>query len=286
MATVFLLSAAPLSLQAAQIGETNQTILSFPAEPDFALRERSDLLGERFLQEVASSDSIVFDHFVNPAARLTWERRQDALGYSSLNQINRDGTSLFTSIALNSLRTAAIEILPFQLWEDAWLSRVAGFIAGTIGNPQEEHIDVTSISYSDVRSNWERENEGGKIQWGVRPWRTNPYVYLLAHAGHFDGRPLITFEGRAGYSFFNSTHLEGRLTLQLPDDFRIACGATLNSGFSGSANRIGITLERAVRSTSNCPLGVCFIGFRSGSTGNSSNRRLENLFLFGLSRVW
>ena len=44
-------------------------------------------------------------------------------------------------------------------------------------------------------------------------------VYLLAHAGRWDGRPLITFEGRAGYTLMGSTHIEGRLTLPLPASF-------------------------------------------------------------------
>src|SRR6185436_21109578 len=100
--------------------------------------------------------------------------------------------------------------------------------------------------------------------------------YLLAHGGRFDGRPLITFEGRAGYTLLRSTHLEGRLTLQLPASLRIACGASMDPDLmkssQGGASRVGVTLERAVPSGSNLPIGMQFVGFRSGVSGTGSNR--------------
>ncbi len=111
-----------------------------------------------------SSDSIVFDRLSSPSSRLGRERRQNRFGYASLDTFNSDGANTFATMGLDSLRTAAIEVLPFDRWQDSWLGRLAPLIAGTIGNPQEEHIEVTSISYSAIRSSWERENANGGIQ--------------------------------------------------------------------------------------------------------------------------
>src|SRR5437016_7699460 len=179
---VLFLGAGALPLSAENTGKTNQAAISYPsASFSFEPTERSEVLSERFLQEVVASDSIVFDRFTGPASRLGWARSQDKLGYASLDRWNSDGARLFSTIGMDSLRTAAIEVLPFDLWQDYWQGRFTDFIIGTIGNPSEEHIEVTSVSYSAVRSSWEQENQKGGIQWGFRPWRTSPYLYLFAH---------------------------------------------------------------------------------------------------------
>ena len=156
--------AAVLPLQAATTGSTNKAVISYALPfPGLEFAERSEVLSERFFQEVMTSDSIVFDRFSSPSSRLDWERRQNRLGYASLDTFNSDGAKMFATMGLDSLRTAAIEVL-FDRWQDYWLGGLTDFIAGTIGNPQEEHIQVASISYSAVRSSWERENANGGIQ--------------------------------------------------------------------------------------------------------------------------
>src|SRR2546430_10455432 len=62
------------------------------------------------------------------------------LSRSSLERFNTAGASLFSKIGLDSLRTAAIEALPLDLWQDHWLGWLGNLITGTIGNPRsEEH---------------------------------------------------------------------------------------------------------------------------------------------------
>jgi hypothetical protein len=251
---------------------------------------RMDDWTDRFFDEVVTSDNIVFDRFLNPSSRLGWARRQNALGYGSIARFNAEGVRLFTTIGLDSLRTAAVEAMPLDLWQDRWEGRFGNLIAWTVGNPEEEQVSITSVGYSAVRWSWETGNDYGGVQWGFRPWRTNPYIYLLARAGHLDGRPLITLEGRAGYTLLGTSRLEGRLTVQLPESFRIAGLATFNparmvSGeFDGT--HIGIALEKAIDSHKFTPGGVFYVGFRSGAVGDSSNRRFENLFLAGFTRQW
>jgi len=272
-------------------GKTNEAVISFPA-PSFSLESdlRSEVLVDRFFEEAVASDSTVFDRFTGPASRLAWARRQEAFGYSSIEHFNSDGRRMFSTIAFDSLRTAATAALPLDSWQDHWQGWFGNLITGTLGNPEEEHIQMTSISYSAVRSSWERFNEKGGIQWGLRPWRTNPYIYFLAHAGRLAGLPLVTFEGRGGYSMFGSANIEARVTLQLPASFRIAGAASVDPSRMASrdttANHFAMTLERVVRSRSFTPDTVFYVGFRSGMNGNLANPRPDNQVLAGLFKRW
>ena len=286
-----LLWMASVPAGAAEAGKTNEAAISYVA-PSVSLEsaERSEIFIERFFEEVSASDSIVFDRFTGPSSRLDWARKQNDRGYASLNSFNAGGAKMFATIASDSLRTAAAEALPLDLWQDHWQGWFSDFLAGTIGHPEEEHIQMTSISYSAVRSSWETGNRNSGFQWGLRPWRTNPYVYFLAHAGNLDGRPLVTFEGRAGYTMFGASAIEGRLTLQLPKSFQIAGGMSVDPGRMGShhpdATHIGVTLERAVRFGRFNPDALFYLGFRSGANRGPSSMRQENMVVAGFSKGW
>jgi hypothetical protein len=271
---------------------TNQAVLVYTGRPDYELRSsiRSDQFELRFFQEVVNSDDVVFDRFTGPSARMAWERRLNRLGYAGIARFNRDGAALFTAIAFDSLRTAAIEALPLNDWEDTWRGKLVNLIIGTVGNPLEERVSLTSISYSAVRDTWELSNDKSGIQWGFRPWRTSPYAYVLAHAGRFEGQPLIVFEGRAGYGLMGGSKMQSRLSLQLPAAFRLAAAADFDPARFGSNGngrpRIGISLERPIRRRNGVTEGVLFVGFRSGSNNTMPEARHENILLAGLSREW
>jgi hypothetical protein len=272
-------------------GRTNEAAFSSPRlSITLDEEERSEILVDRFFEEVMASDSIVFDRFTGPASRLAWVRKQDTQGYASIGRFNAEGASMFARIGLDSLRTAALEVLPVDLWQDHWEAGIANLILGTLGHPEEEHLRLTSISYSDVRASWESANQNAGIQWGLRPWGISPYVYVLAHAGHFNRQPLITFEGRAAYTLFGPARLEGRVTLPLPGRFRIAGGASVDPARMRShdidASHVAVTLERVIRSHGSTPDSVFYIGFRSGVNRTQASARPENLLVVGLSRSW
>jgi hypothetical protein len=291
---ILALSAAalPLDTRAAEptVEPTNHIAIRYlEAEVRIERPVPSERLFPRFFEEVVSSDSMVFDRFAGPSSQLGWERKQNLLGYQAFDRFNAHGANLFATIAMDSLRTAAAAALPLDLWQENWERGLGRFLTGTVGNPEEEHVRLRSISYSAVRSTWERANENAGIQWGVRPWRTSPYLYFLAHAGRLDGQRLLTLEARAGYTLFGSTQIEGRLALQLPGSFRIAGGGAVNPARLGvgdpEATHLSFTLERVLGSRRDAK-GVFFVGFRSGVNRTLSNPRQENLVLAGLSRPW
>jgi hypothetical protein len=289
---LFTLTLAPL---VAAAEGTNQASLAFPPPVvDFKIPPTpSDTIVRRFFEEVTltDSDSTVFDRFAGPSPMLDWTRKRELYGYQAIERWNLSGASMFGSIAADSFRTAALNLLPVDRWADFWQGHVLNFIANSIGNPEEQHIGLMSSSYSAVRSSWESANESSGLRWGVRPWGTSPYLYFIAQGGHLDGRSLITFEGRAQYTVLGSTKLEGRLTFQLPAAFRLAAGTSLDPSSIGSHNpnatpHVAVTLERAIHRSAGIPDGVFFIGFRSHVNGTSSNPHTENVFVTGLSKRW
>ena len=86
-----ILGSKPFSASAT--GDTNQAALAFPPPVvDFDVpAPRSDTFIRRFFEEVASSDSTVFDRFAGPAPKLDWTRKQDRHGYDLFDRWNSSG---------------------------------------------------------------------------------------------------------------------------------------------------------------------------------------------------
>ena len=281
---VFVLSAV-----AAQ--ENERAELSTATPPvSLEYEQPSEVFVRRFFEEVVTSDSLVFDRYTGPSSRLGWERDKDRLGYGGLERFNANGAKLFAAIGMDSIRTAALAVLPLGFWEESWEAWLADFITGTVGNPGEERVHLNAAGYSATRSAWENANHSAVFQWGVRPWSTSPYVYFLIRAGHFQGQPLLTFEGRAGYTLLGATRLEGRLTLPLPGSFRIAAGTSVDPtrlGFPDSSMpRVAVTLERVIGRRDRAPDSIFYIGFRSVINRSHASPRQESLLVAGLSRSW
>ena len=269
--------------------DDHAALSTVPPSVSLQYDEPSQVFVKRFFEEVVASDSLVFDRYTGPSSRLGRARSANRLGYVSFERANSSGASLFTAIGMDSLRSAALAVLPLDFWEERWQGWLADLIAGTVGNPEEERVHLNSIDYSATRASWEHSSQNRPFTWGVRPWRTNPYVYFLVRAGHFQGQPLLTFEARGGYTLLGGTRLEGRLTIPLPASFRISAGTSVDPsrfGLSDSTPRVAATLERILQVRDGTPLSVFYVGFRSAINRSMSSPRQESLLVAGLSRSW
>jgi len=280
-----LLGGASYSVQAANEGKTNEATFSYTS-PSILVETHPDLdvFRQNLINELATSEDIVFDRILGPAAQLSWARRQNNLGYASVDRFNSDGASLFTRIGADSLRNAVVESFPTEFWQEHWLGWFGNLINGTLGNSEEERVRLTTVSYSAVRSSWEKSGKDTSFQWGLRPWNTSPYIYFLVQAGHFERKPLLTLESRAGYDIFGSSKVEARLTVELPASFRIAASAAMDPGKVNSmepgSKYVGVTLERLIGGPN--PTALFYVGFRSGIRDTTTNPRHESMIVAGL----
>jgi len=275
-----------------QAGQTNKQMVQFSLQVPVTLENANaiDVLVDRLSHEVVANDRIVFDRISGPSAQLAWIRAENRSGYAAHDGYGSVGRDLFTTIGTDSLRIAAVEALPLDIWQDSWLHWLGHLITGAIGDPEEEHLALVSSSYSAVRSSWEASFKETHIQWGIRPWRSYPYVYVLARAGRIEGQPLLTLEGRAGYKMFDAPRIETRLTVQLPASFRIAGGVAFDPSRVGQTQPGGaefaVTVEKVLRPHSPYSDAIFFAGFRSGVNTTFSTPRRESAFLAGVFRGW
>jgi hypothetical protein len=290
-ATLFLLFAAFLP-SASDAAETNEKVVQISLEVPVTLQNANalDVLVDRFSREVTSDDRLVFDRLVGPTARLAWMRAENRSAAAAYDNINSQGRAMFAVIGVDSMRIAVVEALPLESWQEGWLRWAGQLIAGAIGNPEEQHLSLVSGSYSAMRSSWESASQETTLQWGIRPWNTYPYVYILTHAGRIEGHPLFTLEARAGYRFFDAPRIEGRLTTQLPASFRIAGGVAFDPSRiterGGGAPAFAATIEKVLRPHTPASAAVLFAGYRSSVNTAFSTPRRENMFLAGLSTGW
>jgi hypothetical protein len=284
-----LMFGAPSALAQNATNAASFAVPTFSTALDYYSKP-SEVFLDRFFQEMGNSDSLMFDRLTGPAARMHWLRAQERLGYGSIENFNAEGVALVSRIASDSLRTAAFATLPIDQWQDHSEEWLTGFILGSLGNPEEEHVRLTSITYSDVRASWETANRRAGIQFGIRPWRTSPYAYILAHAGHYAGQPLITFEGRARYTMFGSARIEGRVSMPLPAGFRLGGGISVDPMRLGAnqpdPTQFGLTLDRVIRFDGGSPATVFYMGFRSGLMQDRFTSRHESVIVAGFTKTW
>ena len=113
-----------------------------------------------------------------------------------------------------------LELLPW----DGGRTFAAGLLEGSFGNTAEKEVGDLSPTYSASESWWHRASTGGAVRYGIRP-RTEPYAYAGCEAGHFDGRPALSLEGRVRYLPFYRIQTSLAATVALPARCQLSLAA-------------------------------------------------------------
>lgn len=108
------------------------------------------------------------------------------------------GANLFGGIMLDSLRETCVERISLVKYLEEGDSPAARFasrlFAGSLGNTLEERAlsGFKSPSGAALERSWlRRARENGVLDYGIRPWRLNPYAYCTFSFGHFGDRPVL-----------------------------------------------------------------------------------------------
>jgi len=195
---------------------TNRLVVAFPDE---ALSSRPIL---RYEEEIIKNQGVIVDRF-GPPSYFEWTRLLSTERYSLHDRFNSWGANAVGHLLGDSARETAVAVLPVEEWRG-----FGQLLLGSIGNTAEERARTISPAYSETdATSWEQIYSDGVLQYGIRPWRSDPYGYFRVRVGHWGGLenlPLFAFEGRVGYRAFNSGNLEGRLVVPLSRGFQFAGG--------------------------------------------------------------
>ncbi len=238
---------------------TNRSVVDFP-EAALSLRPI-----ERYEQELIRNQGVVADRF-GPPSYLDWTRFYSREGYRIHDHFNSLGANAVGHLIGDSMRETAVAILPLEEWRG-----FGQLLLGSIGNTAEERTRTISASFSETEESWRQDvYRDGVLQYGVRPWRRDPYGYVRVRVGHWGGMenlPLFAFEGRVGYKVLGSSKLEGRLIVPLPHNFQLAGGIATDPMRLGSRIDSPTVMSARLEYVLNKSRGskVMYVGVQSGS---------------------
>src|SRR5207248_2902849 len=99
-------------------------------------------------------------------------------------------------------------------------------------NTLEERLNSVSpaASYTDIERSWlYHARENGLLDYGIRPWQMNPYIYCSVAIGHFGAGKPILLDSRC-YSLPGSRsiiRLQQQALIPLFDSCRIVVGLSI-----------------------------------------------------------
>jgi len=210
----------------------------------------------------------------------------DRLGYPAsldlVRDINRDkyrfhqdmafvGTRVFASVARDSLRETCMAALPIVDWLDYGNSFAAQMFAGSIGNTLEEHAYSVSASPTYAVLELSRRYAGWEystLDYGIRPWRMEPYAYCSLSLGHLGGKPVL-LDTRC-YTLLDSRkvglmRLQEQAVIPLFDSCQFVIGVSVYPTEMNSRDQSPsalVRLERVVKIGRHS--GIWYIGAQSG----------------------
>jgi hypothetical protein len=125
----------------------------------------------------------------------------------------------------DGMREATVE-LPVMQWLEERQGFIADFLKNSIGNTEEEAVAPLKPSYGVVeRSWWRRMSDSGHVNYGIRPFRTDPYAFLSLAIR--EGQTVFLL-GNLRYYYRNFADHKFELALSVP----LAYGFSLDLGSS------------------------------------------------------
>lgn len=234
----------------------------------------------RFAQEVPRIEYNIFDRF-GTFSRWNWIKKSDKLGYGIHDSLNTAGANAFGDVISDSLRETAVAVFPVDYWGEV----IADAFTGIVGNTAEERVDTLDPNYSASAKTWIDTDRSKKLEWGARPWRTDPYIYGRINFGHHMHGPALSLEFRTGYDIFRAEKLELRVISPLTETTRLAVGAVVSpSRWDRQTPTALLRFEKFLSKRQNSPL--LFVGLRSNAFDSGHGSYVETLVRCGFEKIW
>ncbi len=195
------------------------TNVPFRHIPLIDARKSTDNLVLRFSQELEENGTDIYsDKISGYSAVLQINNHLDKDGYEFHKWLSSRGSDLFAKTFLNSFRETMIDGLQLEdrLGETQPFHFFSQMFEGSVGRTAEERVelDSPSMTESEIRRTWfERLRSSKFLHYGIRPFRTSPYVFVGTSIGKYDDMPIAVLDARA-YSLLENDQT-GLMRLQL-----------------------------------------------------------------------
>lgn len=168
----------------------------------------------------------MFADRLHPFKLVTWAMDQrEGISAGLGESANHAAGAAVERSAIYALREAALE-LPFFRWLKERPRVFSELLRGTLDEVAEESVAPLDPAYGVVERSWWRHlAEAEQIQYGVRPFRTDPYVFVGFRLGEGENLRLL---GHVRYYYRNwqDPKLEFAVSLPLPHGFAIDAGTS------------------------------------------------------------
>lgn len=167
----------------------------------------------------------------HPFSSLNWSLRLDDGDAEYFHEeTSRSARKALTRSVTHGLREASVD-LPLMTWLKERQGILADFLRNSVGNVDEESVSPNELTYRVAeRSWWDRLSERSGFRYGIRPFRTAPYVY--AGMGFRDGETVFLL-ANVRYIFRNFDEHKFELSLSVP----LMQGLSLDVGASYKFDR-------------------------------------------------
>jgi len=153
-----------------------------------------------------------------------------------------------------ALREATVD-LSIMSWLEDRQGLVADFLRNSVGSVEEEAVSPLDVSYGVVeRSWWQRLASSDSLNFGIRPFRTDPYAFLSLAISDGDAFILLA---NLRYYCRHFTHHSFQFALSVP----LAYGFSIDVGTSYELNehndqKFVVKLFKSFK-----PGGILHVGF-------------------------
>jgi hypothetical protein len=236
--------------------------------------DRNDFWGIYQIELEENGTRIAVDRLGYPAT-LEFIRELNRDGYAFHEHLAHVGRNVFAGAVLDSLRETFMAESPLDEAEESLdlvpARFLARLVAGSLGNTLEERTRSvsTSPSYAVFERAWlYNARQNGLLDYGIRPWRSNPYAYCTLTFGHLGGKPVL-LDSRC-YTLLESRRIglmriQEQAVIPLFDSCHLAVGVSVyptemnTPDWSPSGS---MRLERVIRIGSHS--GIWYVGALSG----------------------
>ncbi len=201
------------------------------------------------------ADEVFADNF-SPFSALNWSLKLADRDSQQIREIIPDtARHALSKSVVDSLREGALE-LPLMLWLKDHQSFWTDILLNSLGNVQEEAVLPLDLSYRAAeRSWWERLSTSQTVNYGIRPFRTNPYGFLSM--GFKDGdRVFLLANARYYYRSFADHCFELALSVPLAHGFSFDAGTSYQFGQHAEEKGLVLKLIKEFKSG-----GLVHVGF-------------------------